>query len=213
MRRTELTTTFAKLKATSAYESGYKKLAQHLGGITKYGKDTPINLLTILESNGVDDMMWSLRAVDNPDVERIARFIACDCAEASLVEYEEYTPDDNRPRVAIETARRFADGTATQEEMSAAQSAAQSAAESAAWSAARSAARAAAWSTARSAARSAAESAARSAARSVAESAAQSAAQSVAESAAWSAAWSAAQSVAESAAESAQAEIIKKYLK
>ena len=201
MRRTELTTTFAKLKATSAYESGYKKLAQHLGGITKYGKDTPINLLTILESNGVDDMMWSLRAVDNPDVERIARFIACDCAEASLVEYEEYTPDDNRPRVAIETARRFADGTATQEEMSAAQSAAQSAAESAAWSAAR------------SAARSAAESAARSAARSVAESAAQSAAQSVAESAAWSAAWSAAQSVAESAAESAQAEIIKKYLK
>jgi hypothetical protein len=127
MKKVELTTTFAQLKTSSAYESGYKKLDAYLGGITKYGKNTPINLLTILESNGVDDCLWSLRAVDHPERDRIARYIACDCAESVLWIYEKYNATDKRPHEAIRIARLFADGKATEAERAAARAAARAA--------------------------------------------------------------------------------------
>ncbi len=107
-------------------------------------------------------------------------------AELSLANFEKVFPDDNRPRQAIEAARRWlknptkANESAARSAARSAESAAKSAARSAAWPAARSAAWSAAWSAARSAAWSAAWSA---------ESAAWSA-----ESAARSAAWSAARS-------------------
>jgi len=52
--------------------------------------------------------------------ERTARLFACDCAEHVLYLYERDYPDDKRPRQAIETARRYASGHATKEELSAA---------------------------------------------------------------------------------------------
>ena len=122
------TTTFAALHKAGACNQGYKKLAKLLGGITKFGRCTPINLLTILDSNGVDDCLWALRAVDHPDRDRISRYIACDCAEAVLHIYEKYQPNDSRPRAAITVARRFADGLATNEELAAAGDAAWAAA-------------------------------------------------------------------------------------
>jgi len=109
--------------------------------------------------------------------ERTARLFAADCAESVVHLFEERYPGDERPRRAIEAARRYARG----EIDSAARSAARSAADSAAWSAADSAARSAVW-----AAWSAADSAARSAVW-AARSAADSAAWSAARSAAWSA--------------------------
>ena len=121
-----------------------------------------------------------------------ARLFACDCAAHVLKFFEEKCPDDKRPRECIETARRFAHGKATSEELDAAWSAAGRAAWSAAWSAARSAARSAGWSAVGSAVGSAAWSAARSAAWSAAWSAAR------------SAAWSTVGSAAESAAERAE---------
>lgn len=92
----------------------------------------------------------------------------CDCAELALV----YVPDgENRPRLAIETARRHVKGEATDDEMATAEAAAWEAAweapEAATRAAARAAARAqtatAAWAAAREAAR-AAEAAAKPAA-------------------------------------------------
>ena len=69
-----------------------------------------------------------------------ARLFACDCAEHVLHLYEkEYTGDD-RPRLAIETARAYANGKATEDELSAARAAAWDAAGAAARSAARAAA-------------------------------------------------------------------------
>ena len=65
--------------------------------------------------------------------ERTARLFACDCAERVLKNFEDVCEDDGRVRKCINTARRFARGKATKEELSAARSAA--------WSAARSAAR------------------------------------------------------------------------
>jgi hypothetical protein len=167
MEEVTFTTTFTKLKRAGACESGYKKLAVSLGGITRYGRYTPINLLQILDSNGVDDCLWSLRAVDHPDRDRIARYIACDCAESVLSVFETLRPNDSRPRDAIAVARRFADGQATADERAAARDAAGAAgdaardaagaaARDAAGAAARDAAGAATWAAAGAAARDAA---------------------------------------------------------
>jgi hypothetical protein len=122
--------------------------------------------------------------------ERTARLFACDCAEDAL----QYADPKQRDTLAasIAVARRYADGQATEEELSAARSA-----EAAAWSAAWSAAGAA-----EGAARSAAEAAAWSAAWSAAG-AAEGAARSAAEAATWSATWSAAREAAREAAWSA----------
>jgi len=101
--------------------------------------------------------------------ERTARLFACDCAEHVLHIYESQVPGDARPRRAIEVARLYADGRATNNEIAAARAAAWDAAWSAARDAARAAARAGAqagaWSAARDAAWDAAWSAARAAAR------------------------------------------------
>ena len=154
-----LSTTFAKLKEFGACESGYKKLATNLGGITKYGKNKPIDLLTILDSNGIEDCIWALRAAIEPDREKIARLFACDCAESVLPIFESEKPDDLRPRKAIQTARDYAVGLATQEQLDAARAAAWAAA----WDAAGAAAWDAAWDAAGDAAGDAAWDAARAA--------------------------------------------------
>ena len=80
------------------------------------------------------------------------RLFACDCAEQALPTYEKDYPDDKRPRKAVETARLFAEGKATQEELAAARDAARYAAWAAAAAAARDAARDAAWAAAGAAA-------------------------------------------------------------
>ena len=77
--------------------------------------------------------------------DRIARLFACDCAERVLPIYEKDYPKDKRPRQAIEVARRYAEGKASDSELAAAWTAARAAAWDAAWTAARAAAWAAAW--------------------------------------------------------------------
>jgi len=156
-------TTFNLLREHRACEGGYKKLAKTLGGIRKYGKDTPIAFMVILDSNGIDDAVWSLRAVpkeQEAERDRIARLMACDFAEHVLHIFETTRPDDDRPRKAIEVARRYAVGEATEQELDAARDAA--------WDAARDAARTAAWDAARAAAWDAARDAAWDAARAAA---------------------------------------------
>ena len=146
-------TTFRKLHEAGACTERYRFLAKALGGIKTYGKDTPITLLQILDINGLDDALWALRACD--DAEKFSRLLACDYAEHVLHIFEAKYPDDYRPRKAIEVARRYARGEATDAELTAAETAAWAAAGDAAWAAARPAARPAAWYAARSAARSA----------------------------------------------------------
>ncbi len=73
------------------------------------------------------------------NVERELRIFACDCAEHVLHIYEEQYPGDKRPRHAIEVARRFISGKATDAELTAARAAAYAAARAAAYAAARAA--------------------------------------------------------------------------
>ena len=55
---------------------------------------------------------------------RTLRLFAADCAERVLPLFEARYPDDDRPRRAIETARRYAEGQATKVELRAAAAAA-----------------------------------------------------------------------------------------
>lgn len=156
-----LHTTFARAKEAGACASSYKKMAKALGGVKKYGLDTPIPLskkskkqrmselraqgfsegeaferweeedaadgevatVGILEVCGLEDALWALRIVIEPADKEI-RLFACDCAERVLPLFETKYPEDKRPRQAIETARKFARGEATQIEMDAAGAAA-----------------------------------------------------------------------------------------
>ena len=144
MKKVVLTTTFELLKNHSACEEGYRKLGKYLGGITMYGNRTPINLLTILESNGVDDMLWCLRATKE-NCDKVSRLMAADFAEEVLPIFEKAYPDDKRPRKAIQASRDFANGLISSGEREAAGEAAGAAAWGAVWGAAREAARVAAW--------------------------------------------------------------------
>ena len=154
--------TFAKAKKAGACVESYRKLADALGGINAYGKDSPIPLDKVVEICGVADAIWALRCTVEPAelIYSSTKFIiefACRCAEHCLNNFESVYPDDKRPRQAIEAARGYTVGTVSVEELSAAESAAESAVRSAARSAgstawsARSAAESAAWSAARSA--------------------------------------------------------------
>jgi hypothetical protein len=106
-QKQKLTTTLKLLKKHDACKDGYKKLVKFLG--ENYGNETPINLLTILESNGVEDCLLSLRAVQE-DSDKIARLMAADFAESVLHFYTAKYPDDKRPTEAIKKFRDYANG-------------------------------------------------------------------------------------------------------
>ncbi len=134
-----LHTTFVRLHKAGACIESYQKLVRGLGGITKYGRTTPIPLDQIVEILNLQDALWALQCTIEPS-DKLARLFACDCAWRVLPLYESNYPDDKRVRNCIEVARRFAIGEATKEELSAAGAAAGAAAWAAAWAVARTAA-------------------------------------------------------------------------
>ena len=77
--------------------TGWEKLLAHLGK-TK-ADDEPLDLLTVLDSNGLDDTLWVMDRTDcNP---RLARHFAAWCAGQVLPIFERLRPGDLRPRLAI----------------------------------------------------------------------------------------------------------------
>ena len=152
-----ITTTLKKLRENHACFTGYNKLVCTLSGKEyskhktsyerfKHEKDIP--LTCILESNGLDDALWALRASNASD--RDMRLFAVWCARQV-----QHLMTDQRSLDALDVAERFANGKATQEELDAARVAAWTVAESATWDATWDATRAAT----RAAARDVAESA------------------------------------------------------
>ena len=99
-----LHTTFNLAQDAGACAHGYEKLAQALGGVNQYGKDTPIPLSKIIKTNGLQDTIWALRCTIEPAENTLIEF-ACRCAEHVLHYYEDKYPADKRPRLAIEKAR------------------------------------------------------------------------------------------------------------
>ena len=114
-----LYTTARKAREAGACFLSYYKMAKALGGIRKYGKDTPVPLNKVLKVCGLDDALWCLRIVIEPADKEIRLFV-CDCAERVLPIFETRYPDDKRPRQAIEASRKFANSEITIEELAAA---------------------------------------------------------------------------------------------
>jgi len=141
-----ITTTLNKIKDHSPCKDGYEKLVKSLGGPKTYGMDTPVTFKQIFDSNGYNDTLWCLRATDE-QYHKLWRHFAVDAAQAV-----EHLMTDQRSKNALLVARRYAEGKATDEELSAARAAAWAAARDAAWAAARAAAWDAAWAAARDAA-------------------------------------------------------------
>ena len=108
-------------------QKGWGKLLLHLNKTE--ADDEVLELRTILESNGLSDTIWAMRAVEGKDKE--IRLFAADCAELVLHIFEKEYPNDDRPRKAIQAARDYANGLINAEELIAAAFAA-----SAAWAAA-----------------------------------------------------------------------------
>jgi hypothetical protein len=130
-------TTLNKIKEHSPCENGWKKLLTYLKKTE--ADDEELSLLTILESNGLDDAIWAIKCVEGHDKE--IRLMACDFAESVV-----HLSNDERSVNAIQVSRDYANGLASKEQLNAARVAA--------WDVSRDAAMAAAaaWDAARDAA-------------------------------------------------------------
>ena len=104
---------------------GYLKLRHHLG--KGYGDDTPVDIATIIDSNGLDDALWCLRAVDGHAREMRLYAVWCARQVQSLLE-------DPRSLTALDVAERHANGAASSGELAASRAAAY-AVQAAAWAA------------------------------------------------------------------------------
>ena len=125
-------TTLNRIREHGPCSDGWAKLLRHLG--KTQADDEPLALGTILKSNGLDDALWCLRAVD--ERQREMRLYAVWCARQV-----QHLITDPRSLAALDVAERHANGDATDEELGAARAAARDAASAAAWDAARAAAR------------------------------------------------------------------------
>ena len=131
------TTTLRRIRCAQPCADGWQKLLDHLGKTS--ADDEHLDLLTVLDSNGLDDALWVL-SYAMPD-DRLARHFQAWCAEQVLPIFEAERPGDMRVRDQIAMLRN--DG-AMAAAMDAARDAAMAAAWDAAWDAARAAASAAA---------------------------------------------------------------------
>ena len=199
-------TTLNQIRDKNPCADGWKKLLAHLGK-TKADNEA-LSIITILESNGLDDALWCLKAVT--DYDREMRLYAVWCARQV-----QHLLTDRRSIDALDVAERLARGLATDSELNAARAAASAAARAAAsatWDATWDAASAVASAVASAAARNATWDAARAAARATwdaARDAARAAAMDAARDAARDATWDAARDAVRAAQEKHLREVCK----
>ena len=120
-------TTLKKIKEHELCKDGWEKLLKNLG--KKEADDEPLAITTILDSNGIEDALWCLRAVEGR--ERDIRLFVVWCARQV-----QHLMTDQRSIAAIDVAERYANGLASEAELTAARAAAWAAARAAAWDAA-----------------------------------------------------------------------------
>lgn len=177
------TTTLSQIRLHNPCTGGWAKLLKTLG--KTQADDDPVPLSLILQSNGLEDAIWTLRCLEGAD--REIRLFAVEVARQV-----QHIMTDQRSLEVLEVAERFANGRATSKELGTSRAAAQAAAQAASWATADAAQAAADAAQAAGVAQAAARAAARAAA-----------ADADAAEAAWDEAWD--------AARVKQAEIFLKY--
>ena len=116
-------TTLNKIRKHHPCSTGWQTL---LNGLNKLrADDEPLALLRILEINGLNDTLWAFRAVEGHA--REMRLFAVWCARQVA-----HLNDDPRVARALDVATRYANGEASDDELSAASDAAADAAADAA---------------------------------------------------------------------------------
>lgn len=101
-------TTLNRIREHGPCTDGWEKLLKYLG---KTGPDDePLSLLTILDSNGVEDTLWCMRVVTGYN--RELRLFAVWCARQV-----QHLMTDPRSIAALDVAERYANGLATDEEL------------------------------------------------------------------------------------------------
>jgi hypothetical protein len=89
-----------------------------LGSPTQpYAKDLCCSTFSLRRGNLVTEDDRTLDGLIGQMNEPQQRLFACDCAERALPLFEQKHPNNERPRHAIEVARRFVSGHATEEEL------------------------------------------------------------------------------------------------
>jgi hypothetical protein len=101
MTEYQSTTTLNRIRDAGPCREGWEKLLAHLGK-TK-ADDEPLQLMTVLDSNGLDDALWVL-SYAMPD-DRLARHFQAWCAEQVLHIFEAERPTDTRVRDQIAMLR------------------------------------------------------------------------------------------------------------
>ena len=96
-------TTLKAIRAFSPCSGGWRTLTRSLNpdGLD-LDLETEITYLQILESNGLEDAIWSLRTAPLLAVE-----FSTACAERGFGIFEAKYPDDSRPRKAVEAAKNY----------------------------------------------------------------------------------------------------------
>jgi hypothetical protein len=135
-------TTLERIRSHAPCADGWEELLTHLGK-TK-ADDEPLPMTAVLESNGLDDALWCLRA--EPQHSAIWRLLAVHYARQV-----QHLTTDPRSVSALDVAERHAHGQATDDDLAAAGEAARVAELEAGSEAAGEAAGASAWAAARDA--------------------------------------------------------------
>ena len=119
-------TTLKKLREAGACKDRYAHLKKSLG---KYGDDKPIDLCTILDTNGLGDVLWIPdSAVEGNFVQRRYRLFSVACCQ-----HISHLITDQRSLDAIRISHLYAYDEATGDELDAARDASRAAARDAAW--------------------------------------------------------------------------------
>lgn len=101
-------TTLNKIRAYSPCIEGWEKLLKHLDKTN--ADDAELSIATIIDSNGLSDALWCLRATDGHDKE--IRLFAVWCARQV-----QHWMQDQRSIDALDVAERFANSEATLDEL------------------------------------------------------------------------------------------------
>lgn len=110
-------TTLNQIREKYPCAPGWKKLLARLGKTKTNADDEPLSILTVLDSNGLNDALWCLQAVKGRD--REIRLFGVWCARQV-----QHLMTDQRSIAALDVAERFANGEATDAELAAARAAA-----------------------------------------------------------------------------------------